>query len=92
VRAGQDVARLTCAEVDGSVQARHPLARWPAMKVKGEDILSDITEKTSRNLKATAAIVIAVKLFEVSVQNLEILSVKLPPNLFDVVCFRCSFT
>jgi hypothetical protein len=57
------------------------------MKVEGADILSDVTEKTSRNLKATAAIVIAVKLFQVPVEELVILSVKLPPNLFDVTSF-----
>ena len=57
------------------------------MKVEGADILSDVTEKTSRNLKATAAIVIAVKLFNVNLENLEVLNVKLPPNLFDVTSF-----
>jgi hypothetical protein len=55
------------------------------MKVQGADILSDVTEKTSRNLKATAAIVIAVKLFNVPVQDLRVLNVDLPPNLFDVI-------
>jgi hypothetical protein len=57
------------------------------MKVQGADILSDVTEKTSRNLKATAAVVLAVKLFNVPVQDLRVLNVDLPPNLFDVISF-----
>jgi hypothetical protein len=57
------------------------------MKVEGADILSDVTEKTSRNLKATAAIVMAVKLFNVPVQDLQVLGIRLPPNLFEVVSF-----
>jgi hypothetical protein len=57
------------------------------MKVQGTDILSEATEKTSRNLKATAAAVIAVKAFCVPVDNLRILNVDLPANLFDVVAF-----
>ena len=57
------------------------------MNVQGADILSDVTEKTSRNLKATAVIVMAVKLFNVRLQGLEVLGIGLPPNLFDVVSF-----
>jgi hypothetical protein len=57
------------------------------MKVQGDDILSDVTEKTSRSLKATAAVVIAVKLFDVPVYDLRVLNVNLPPNLFDVTSF-----
>jgi hypothetical protein len=55
------------------------------MKVQGADILSEITEKTSRNLKAVSSIVIAVKLFNVPVDDLKVLNVDLPGNLFDVV-------
>jgi hypothetical protein len=55
------------------------------MKVQGTDILSDVTEKTSRNLKVTAAVVIAVKAFSVPVKDLRILNIDLPATLFDVV-------
>ena len=61
------------------------------MKVQGADILSDVTEKTSRNLKAIAATVIAVKLFDVPVHNLHILNVKIPRDLFDIVTFTLIF-
>jgi hypothetical protein len=42
------------------------------------------TEKTSRNLKAVASIVIAVKLFDVPIENLSVLNVNLPGSMFDV--------
>ena len=55
------------------------------MKVEGADILSEVTEKTSRHLKAVASIVLTVKLFNVPVGDLKVLNVDLPGVLFDVV-------
>ena len=55
------------------------------MKVEGTDILSEFTERTSRNLKAVAAIVIAVRYFNVSLDTLEVLGVNLPGELFAAV-------
>ena len=53
------------------------------MKVLGADILSEVTEKTSRNLKATAAIVVAVKLFNVQIQELRVFDVKPASPLYS---------
>jgi len=55
------------------------------MKAQGADILSDITEKTSRNLKAIAAGVIAVNIFDIPVDKLRILNVPVPIGVFGYI-------
>jgi hypothetical protein len=75
----------------GKSAASPPLTRVRAgiipMKVEGTDILSEVTERTSRNLKVIAATVIAIVYFDVKVKNLRVLNVDLPGELFTVVSF-----
>jgi hypothetical protein len=53
--------------------------------VSGNDLISEITEKAGRRLIVLSAIVILVKLYEVNLEDLSILGLSLPSELFDLV-------
>ncbi len=55
--------------------------------VNGKDLISDITEKAGRRLIVLSSLVILVKLYRVNLEDLSILGLSLPSELFDVVSF-----
>lgn len=54
------------------------------MKIAEQEVISERTEKSSRFLVTTSSIVILVKLFQVPIEDLSMLGVKAPANLFDL--------
>lgn len=55
--------------------------------VNGKDLISDITEKAGRRLIVLSSLVTLVKLYRVNLEDLSILGLSLPSELFDVVSF-----
>lgn len=55
--------------------------------VSGKDLISDITEKAGRRLIVLSSLVILVKLYRVNLEDLTILGLSLPSELFDVASF-----
>jgi hypothetical protein len=53
--------------------------------VSGKDLISDITEKAGRRLIVLSSLVILIKLYKVNLEDLSILGLSLPSELFDVV-------
>jgi hypothetical protein len=67
-------------------------SKGQSMLVSGHDVLSERTEKSSRFMLIVAASVILVKKYNVKIDDLSFLSVKLPADLFDaaatvVICY-----
>jgi hypothetical protein len=67
-------------------------SKGQSMRVSGHDVLSERTENSSRFMLIVAASVILVKKYDVKIDDLSFLSVKLPAELFDtaatvVVCY-----
>jgi hypothetical protein len=56
-----------------------------SVKVGGKDVVSDRTERSARFLVTVSALVILVEAHEVPMQDLTILGVTAPPQLFGVV-------
>lgn len=55
------------------------------MKISGKEITTEWTHKASRNLTTISAVVLMVKFYEVPLENLKILGVSAPAELFDTV-------
>lgn len=62
-------------------------------KVSGKDLISDNTEKIARRTVVVSSIVIFVKLYKVPLDDLKLLGMELPAELFDIVSFAlvCYF-
>jgi hypothetical protein len=56
-------------------------------KVSGKDLISEITEKCGRRLIVISSLTLLVKLYEIPLQDLKILGVDLPIQVFDVVAW-----
>ena len=65
-------------------------------KISGKDIISDNTEKIIRRTVVISSITVLVKVYNVPLNDLELLGMELPAALFDVVLlvlvayFTCS--
>ncbi len=55
--------------------------------VSGKNLISDITEKAGRRIIVLSSLIILVKLYRVNLEDLSILGLSLPSELFDVVSF-----
>jgi hypothetical protein len=56
-------------------------------KLQGNEVLADVTDKSVRRLVILSGIIILVKLYNVKLDDLSLLGVKLPAELLDVVGF-----
>lgn len=54
-------------------------------KIQGTDIISQATDKSSRRLYVLGAVIFLIKFYNVDLDDLSIIGVKLPAALFDLV-------
>jgi hypothetical protein len=54
-------------------------------KLQGIEVISDVTDKSVRRLVIVSGVIILVKIYRVKLDNLELLGVQLPGELFDIV-------
>ncbi|TNZ67003.1 hypothetical protein CGK42_22955 [Vibrio parahaemolyticus] len=54
-------------------------------KISGNDIISDLTEKSGRRLLVVSFMTILVKLYDINLGELNLFGIKVPVELFDLV-------
>lgn len=54
-------------------------------KIQGTDVISQATDKSSRRLYVLGAVIFLIKFYKVDLDDLSIIGVKLPAELFDLV-------
>ena len=54
-------------------------------KIQGTDVISQATDKSSRRLYVLGAVIFLIKIYNVDLDDLSIIGVKLPAALFDLV-------